>query len=126
MLVEDNGADARLTSEILKETGAAHELVWFKEAGQALGSIRSEGHIDLFIIDLNLPRGSGLEVVAALRKIDGYRDTPVIIMTGSLVPGVNHGSAGQEPLHYIIKPMTIDEIDRTVLELQGIMQGIGN
>ncbi|HEY3420871.1 MAG TPA: response regulator [Methanomassiliicoccales archaeon] len=124
LLVEDNGADARLTGEILKETGIEHELVWFNEGDKALDHLRTDQDFGLFIIDLNLPKASGLEVVAALRRMGRFSKTPVVIMTGSLSPADRSIAGGDHLLHYIIKPMSMDEIDRTVLQIKNIIQGI--
>jgi CheY-like chemotaxis protein len=120
LLVEDNTADARLTGEILKETGLEHELVWINEGKKALDHIRSDGDIDLFILDMNLPKVSGLEVVAVLRKMERFRKTPVIIMTGSISPGDKTKVEGVVALHFLVKPMTIEEIDRTALAIKEI------
>jgi CheY-like chemotaxis protein len=122
MIVEDNGADARLIGEILKDTGMEHELVWINEGEKALDQIKEDGGFDLFIVDLNLPKVSGLEVVAALRKMERYRKTPVIMMTGSLSPSDKAMADRDEDVHYLIKPMSIDEMDRTVLKIREVVQ----
>jgi CheY-like chemotaxis protein len=123
LLVEDNNADARLTGEILKDTGLEHELVWFSEGKKALDYISSDGDFDLFILDLNLPRTSGLEVVEVLRKMERFRKTPVIVMTGSINPGDKLRTQGDELLHYMVKPMTMEEIENTVLAIKEIVLG---
>jgi two-component system, chemotaxis family, response regulator Rcp1 len=122
LLVEDNSADARLTGEILKDTGLEHELVWINEGKKAIDLIGSDGHFDLFIIDLNLPKASGLEVVSVLRKLEKFRTTPVIMMTGSIAPGEGAKSKG-DALHYMAKPMSIEEMDRTVEAIKEIVLG---
>ena len=124
LLVEDNQADARMTGEILKDTGLEHELVWFNEGRKAVDYVRSDGNFDLFILDLNLPNFSGLEVAAALRKMGRFSNTPVIMMTGSNSPSDRAMAEGEGHLHYIVKPMTLEEMDRTVSEIKDIVLGI--
>jgi CheY-like chemotaxis protein len=123
LLVEDNSADARLTGEILKDTGLEHELVWISEGRKAIDLIASDGVFDLFIIDLNLPRASGLEVVSFLRKLEKFRRTSVILMTGSVSPEDVSKAEGDDSLHYMVKPMSIEEMDRTVEEIKKIVLG---
>ncbi|MGD0818484.1 MAG: response regulator [Methanomassiliicoccales archaeon] len=121
LLVEDNNADARLTSEILKDTGLEHELVWINEGKKGLDCIKSNGNFDLFILDLNLPKVSGLEVLSVLRKTEKYRETSVIMMTGSVSLDEKIMTQGDDLLHYMVKPMTIGELDRTVMAFKKII-----
>ena len=123
LLVEDNRADARLTGEILKDTGLEHELVWFNDGKKAIDYVQSDGDFNLFILDLNLPKASGLEVAAILRKMERFRNTPVIMMTGSNSPSDKAMAERERLLHYIVKPMTIEEMDRAVLEIKDIALG---
>jgi CheY-like chemotaxis protein len=121
MVVDDNGADARLIGEILKDAGLEHELVWIDNGGEALDRIRSEEGFDLFIIDLNLPKSSGLDIVAVLRGVERYRKTPVIMMTGSIPSTEGTAMEGMDDLHLLVKPMTADEMDRTALKIRGVV-----
>jgi two-component system, chemotaxis family, response regulator Rcp1 len=123
LLVEDNPADARLTGEILKDTGLEHELVWMNDGVKAVDLIKADGEFGLFIIDLNLPKGSGLDLVDVLRRMERFSKTPVIMMTGSVSPMDRAMTEGKEHLHYIVKPMTIEEMDRTVFQIKGIVLG---
>lgn len=126
LLVEDNSADARLTGEILKDTGLQHELVWINEGRKAIDLIGSDGNFDLFIIDLNLPKASGLEVVSSLRKVDRFRTAPVIMMTGSILPGDRSKTTGDDLMLYMVKPMSIEEMDRATEEIKAIMMAAGS
>ena len=121
LLVEDSNADARLTGEILKDTGIEHELVWINEGKKALELIESDGNFDLFILDLNLPKSSGLELVSVLRKLEKFRKTPVIMMTGSISPMDRTRAEADYLVHYMVKPMSIEEMDRTVEAIKEIV-----
>jgi two-component system, chemotaxis family, response regulator Rcp1 len=121
MLIEDNKADAMLTKEILKETKLEHELVWINEGKKALDHIVSDRAFDMFILDLNLPKASGREVLSRLRKMDWFGKTPVIVMTGSISPVDKTITEGDDNLFYLVKPMTMGEIDRTVSVIKEIV-----
>ena len=123
LLVEDNPADARLTGEILKDTGLEHELVWMNDGVKAVDLIKADGEFGLFIIDLNLPKSSGLDLVDMLRRMERFSKTPVIMMTGSVSPMDRAKTEGKEHLYYLVKPMTIEELDRTVSQIKGIVLG---
>ncbi len=123
LLVEDNRADARLTAEILKDTGLEHEMVWVNEGKKALDLVGSDSNFDLFILDLNLPKASGLDILKHLRNMEKFRKTPVIMMTGSSSPEDMSRAKGDDSLHYLVKPMTLVEIDRAVLEIKAIALG---
>ncbi len=123
LLVEDNPADARLTGEILKDTGLEHELVWMNDGVKAVDLIKADGEFGLFIIDLNLPKSSGLDLVDMLRRMERFSKTPVIMMTGSVSPMDRAKTEGKEHLYYLVKPMTIEEMDRTVSQIKGIVLG---
>jgi CheY-like chemotaxis protein len=121
MLVEDNSADARLTGEILKESNIEHELVWINDGRKALDHIASDGDFDLFILDLNMPKASGLEVLSKIRTMERFRSTPVIVMTGSILASDRTMMEGEENLHFLVKPMTMEEIDRMVIDIKKII-----
>ncbi len=121
LLVEDNKADARLTAEMLKDSGLDHEIVWADDGKKALAHIESEANFDLFILDLNLPKSSGLDILKHLRKVEKFQKTPVIMMTGSTSPENTLMIKADDSLYYLVKPMTLEEIDRTVLAIKAIV-----
>jgi chemotaxis family two-component system response regulator Rcp1 len=89
LLVEDNPADVRLACEVLEEAGVSGALMIARDGEQALKMARSEGEYaggptpDLILLDLNLPRKSGLEVLAQLKQSPELRRIPVLILTTS-------------------------------------------
>jgi CheY-like chemotaxis protein len=121
LLVEDNKADARMIIEILKETKIEHELVWINDGEKALDHLGSGAFYDMFILDLNLPKASGLEILSALRNMQKFQRTPVIVMTGSISPGDKLRTEGEDMVYFLVKPMTLEEIDRTVLAIKKII-----
>src|SRR5262249_9183006 len=89
LLVEDNLGDARLVSEALRETRAGCRLRHVEDGVEALAYLRRQGahdgavRPDLILLDLNLPRRSGREVLAEIKADDTLRRIPVIVLTSS-------------------------------------------
>jgi CheY-like chemotaxis protein len=89
MLVEDNPADLRLTQEVLEEADFEHRLLVARDGEQALAMLRQQPPHqdlplpDLVLLDLNIPRKNGLEVVAAVKQDRRLKRIPVIILSTS-------------------------------------------
>jgi CheY-like chemotaxis protein len=89
LLVEDNEGDARLTREALKGGRLRNTLHHVEDGVEAMAFLRREGPFangprpDLILLDLNLPRMDGREVLAAIKRDDDLKHIPVIILTTS-------------------------------------------
>ena len=89
LLVEDNLGDARLVREALHEAGAASALQHVPDGDEALAFLRRQGahaaapRPDLILLDLNLPRKSGREVLAEIKADAALRRIPVVVLTSS-------------------------------------------
>lgn len=89
LLVEDNPGDVRLTQEILKESKVRNNLMVVDNGLDALTLLRREGRYrdaarpELILLDLNLPRKDGREVLAEIKRDDQLRRIPVVILTTS-------------------------------------------
>jgi chemotaxis family two-component system response regulator Rcp1 len=89
LLVEDNEGDARLTKEALKENKMHHELNVVRDGEDALKFLKREGQYvsaprpDLILLDLNLPKKNGREVLSEVKKDLSLRRIPVVILTVS-------------------------------------------
>jgi CheY-like chemotaxis protein len=89
LYVEDNPADIRLTREVLAEGRVMNSLHVVTDGEQALAYVRGEGPFadrvvpDLILLDLNLPRRDGREVLAELKSDPSYRQIPVVVLTTS-------------------------------------------
>jgi len=88
-LVEDNKADVRLIQEALKNTSAPHQIVTVRNGMDAMAYLRQEGEYadalrpDLILLDLNLPRKDGREVLAEIKADPKLKRIPVIVLTTS-------------------------------------------
>ena len=89
VLVEDNEADVYIITDILKSCGFPFELKVLHSGESALERFRSVVEQDrpsLLLLDLNIPRFSGLEVLETLRKGTPFREIPVVVVTSSDSP----------------------------------------
>ncbi len=89
LLVEDNPGDIRLTQEAFKEGTVPEELHVVKDGVEALEFLRKQGKYalsptpDIILLDLNLPRKDGREVLAEVKTDEVLRFIPVIVLTTS-------------------------------------------
>jgi chemotaxis family two-component system response regulator Rcp1 len=89
LLVEDSASDVRLTQEALKDAKIANELRVARDGEEAMAFLRREGEYaggerpDLVILDLNLPRKDGREVLRDIKGDERLRRIPVIVLTTS-------------------------------------------
>jgi chemotaxis family two-component system response regulator Rcp1 len=115
LLVEDNAGDVRLTREALHEAGVAIELVAVPDGEQALAFLRGEGQYadgtvpDLILLDLNLPRKNGLEVLEEIKRDDELRQIPVIMLTTSSSARDIAACYDRGVNCYVVKPLELDD-----------------
>lgn len=89
LLVEDNPGDARLARHALRECAIAHDLHVVGDGVQAMSFLNREGPYasaprpHLILLDLNLPRKDGREVLREIKQNDTFRTIPVVVLTTS-------------------------------------------
>jgi two-component system, chemotaxis family, response regulator Rcp1 len=89
LLVEDNPGDVRLVQEALRDSKLINKMHAVTDGQKALAYLRKEGLFadavrpDLVLLDLNLPRKDGREVLAEIKADDALRQIPVVIVTSS-------------------------------------------
>ena len=89
LLVEDNPGDVRLTREALKEGKVYNNLHWAKDGVEALEFLRRQGkhadvpRPDIILLDLNLPKKDGREVLAVIKTDSELKHIPVVVLTTS-------------------------------------------
>jgi CheY-like chemotaxis protein len=120
LLVEDNPGDARLATEALKDAKVKNNLHWVKDGVEAMAFLRRGGkyadapHPDVILLDLNLPRKDGREVLAEIKQDEDLRRIPVVILT---VSGAEEDIIKTYNLHancYIRKPVDLDQFIEVV------------
>ncbi|CCG09038.1 response regulator [Pararhodospirillum photometricum] len=115
LLVEDNPGDARLASEAFKEGGLPTILHMVQDGIEAMAFLRREPHYstvprpDLILLDLNLPRKDGREVLAELKQDPDLKRIPVIVLTTSQAEADIMRSYDLHANCYIVKPVDFDQ-----------------
>ena len=120
LLVEDNPGDVRLTREALKEGKVLNHLNVVDDGVEALAFLRREDKYanavrpDLILLDLNLPKKDGREVLAEIKADAGLKKIPVVILTTS---AAEQDILKTYDLHancYIIKPVDLEQFIKIV------------
>jgi len=115
LLVEDNSGDQRLTIEALKHRGSQVQLSIVHDGVEAMAFLRGEGKYagaprpTLIILDLNLPRKDGREVLAEVKQNDEFRRIPVVVLTTSKAEEDISKSYDFHANCYITKPVDLDK-----------------
>lgn len=124
LLVEDNPGDVRLTREALKEGKVRNNLSVAPDGVEALAFLRRQGRYadaprpDLILLDLNLPRKDGREVLEEIKADPSLRAIPVVILTTS---DAERDIVRAYSLHancYITKPLDLDQFITVVKSIE--------
>ncbi|WP_204105290.1 MULTISPECIES: response regulator [Spirulina sp. CCY15215] len=89
LLVEDNIAHVRLIKEAFKENGGTHQMMSVNDGVEAIAYLRQERDYtsvprpDIILLDLNLPKKNGHEVLAEIKADPNLKHIPVLILTSS-------------------------------------------
>ena len=125
LLVEDNPGDVRLTLEVLRESRVPTDVAVAGDGEEAMAYLRGEGEHakrkrpSLVLLDLNLPRKSGLEVLAEVKGDKALRRVPVVVLSGS---SATHDVVRAYDLHanaYVTKPLDLNEFIAALRAVEG-------
>ena len=115
LLVEDNPGDVRLTQEALKEGKVYSNLHWAKDGVEALEFLQREGkhadapRPDIILLDLNLPKKDGREVLAVIKNDDRLKHIPVVVLTTSKAEEDVLKSYELHANCYVTKPVDLEK-----------------
>jgi chemotaxis family two-component system response regulator Rcp1 len=124
LLVEDSPGDVRLTQEVLRDARIANDLHVVGDGEQAMAFLRQEGDYashprpDLVLLDLNLPRKDGREVLADLNSDPELKAIPVIVLTTSEAEQDILRSYRLAANAYITKPIDLNEFIAVVRSIE--------
>lgn len=125
LLVEDNPGDARLTREALNMSKIRNRLHHVRDGEEAIQFLRHQGahaqapEPDLVLLDLNLPRRSGREVLEEVKKDPTLVHIPIVVLTSSQAEEDILGSYRLHANCFITKPVDLEQLNKVV---QGIEQ----
>ena len=112
LMVEDNPADARWAREALKEGRIQNTTSLVSDGEAALAYLRRQGHYqavprpDLILLDLNLPKKSGAEVLAEVKTDAALREIPIVVLTTSPIERQHLLRTYNLPANsYVLKPL---------------------
>jgi CheY-like chemotaxis protein len=116
LLVEDDPADALLIEDALLEAGEGRTLTQVTDGVEALDYLRDpeRARPDLIVLDLNMPRMNGRELLAILKRDDRLRAIPVVILTTSSAPDDITDAYRGHVNAYVTKPVNLDDFTRAV------------
>jgi len=124
LLVEDNPGDARLAMEVLKEAKVRNTLHWTKDGVEALAFLRRERPYekvrrpDVILLDLNLPRKDGREVLAEIKSDEKLKRIPVVVLTISKDEEDIFRTYNLHANCYVTKPLDLDQFVKVVKSIE--------
>jgi CheY-like chemotaxis protein len=124
LLVEDNAGDIGLTKEAFKEGKVRLNLSVARDGVEAMAFLRREGNFaavarpDLVLLDLNLPKMDGRQVLREMKKDSALLSIPVVVLTTSAADEDILGSYGLHANCYITKPVDMDQFFKVIKVLE--------
>ena len=115
LLVEDNPGDERQTREALKEGKVYHKLHWAKDGVEAMEFLQRRGKYanaprpDIILLDLNLPKKDGREVLQDIKSDEQLRRIPVVVLTTSKAEEDVLRSYNLHANCYVTKPVDLEK-----------------
>jgi chemotaxis family two-component system response regulator Rcp1 len=120
LLVEDSPGDVRLTQEVFRDTNSSIRLHVAADGVEAMAFLRHEGahadvpRPDIILLDLNLPKMDGREVLAHIKEDENLKTIPIVILTTSAAEADILKSYQLRANCYLSKPVQLDEFERLV------------
>jgi two-component system, chemotaxis family, response regulator Rcp1 len=130
LLVEDNPGDVRLTQEVLKDGKIRNHLNVVEDGVEALEYLRRQGRFadaapqDLVLLDLNLPRMSGREVLEEMKADPELRRVPVVVLTTSASEVDVLAAYDLHANCYITKPVDLTQFEAVIRTIEGFWLSI--
>ena len=124
LLIEDNPGDARLAREALRDAKVRNNLSWVTDGVEGLAYLRQEGKYsqsvrpDLILLDLNLPRKDGREVLSEIKVDEKLRRIPVVILTTSQAEEDVLRAYHLNANCYITKPVDLEQFMKVVKTIE--------
>ena len=124
LLVEDSPTDALLTREAFGQSKILNQLHHVENGVEALAFLRQEGQYagtprsDLILLDLNLPKKSGIEVLQEIKEDESLKTIPVVVLTTSKSEEDIVKSYDLHANCYIIKPVDFDKFAEIIQSIR--------
>lgn len=124
LLIEDNPGDARLAREALRDAKVRNNLSWVPDGVEGMAYLKREGKYsqsprpDLILLDLNLPRKDGREVLSEIKADESLRRIPVVILTTSQAEEDILRAYHLNANCYITKPVDLEQFMKVVKTIE--------
>jgi CheY-like chemotaxis protein len=126
-LVEDNPADVEITLEAFRRSRTGNHVSVCRDGEEALDFLFQRGRYakagaaprpDLVLLDLNLPRKSGIEILMQIKTAEALKDLPIVVLTTSdrdedIARAYRHGANS-----YLTKPVQFDDCVKLIADIQ--------
>jgi two-component system, chemotaxis family, response regulator Rcp1 len=128
-LVEDNKADIRLIQEALKDSPVPYQIITVRDGMDAMAYLQQQGEYvdatlpDLILLDLNLPKKDGREVLAEIKNDPKLKRIPVVVLTTSRNEDDIHHSYDLHVNCYITKSRNLSELFKIVKGIEEFWLG---
>ncbi len=125
LLVEDNPDDIELTLEAFKDAKVRNKMHVAEDGTEALAFLRREGkyadapHVDVILLDLNLPGKHGREVLAEIKADKKLKRIPVVVLTISQAEEDILKSYDLGANSYVVKPVDLEQFMNAVKSIEG-------
>jgi len=123
LLVEDSPGDVRLTQDVFRDTNSAVQLHVAADGIEAMAFLRQEGEHaaaprpDLILLDLNLPKLDGREVLALIKEDSALKSIPTVVLTTSEAEADIVKSYQLHANCYLTKPAQLDDFESLVAKI---------
>ena len=124
LLVEDNPADARLIEEVFKDTNVNNKIYVVKDGVDAMNFLNKENEYseaprpEMILLDLNLPRKDGREVLKEIKRNEELKSIPIVILTTSSAKEDVIKTYSNHANCYITKPVDFDQFLRVITAIE--------
>ncbi len=116
LLAEDNPGDVFLLKRALQRAGVECDITAFSDGAAAMSFVKREGEYadaplpDLAVLDMNLPKRNGSEILEEMRRRPEYAKVPVVMMSSSASPRDQAKASELGGTLYVTKPMDLDGV----------------
>jgi len=124
LLVEDNTGDGELLLDFLEQSKVRNRIHWVKDGETAMAFMHREGKYageplpDLILLDLNLPKKDGREVLADVRADPVLANIPVVVLTSSSADADIAKSYSLKANCYIVKPVDLNQFVAVIRSIE--------
>jgi two-component system response regulator len=128
LLAEDDAEDAELALAALAQGGFSERAFWVKDGQEALDYVRADGRFAeragqpsprVLLLDLKMPRVTGLEVLRALKEDPNTRAVPVVVLTSSRATSDIEQAWAAGANSYVVKPVDFEQFTDALLRVAG-------